>query len=167
MGEFWIFIFNVNLTNCSNFFNIKKLKKKKKSPFHKPNSLYVWNRVSVEPILGIQMKSVEFFMIIFIKVLGGLGGTPPPPIHHFKSKQRPKNIWGSPWLCRLAFLLSEDDKTSELSHDWPTKGQTWNSESNYENISSTTLSHLLTKCQNSQKLETKLLFTYYEVLGLK
>jgi hypothetical protein len=44
-GEFWTFVPNVNLTNCSKFFDIKKIKLMffKKSPFHKPNSLYVWN----------------------------------------------------------------------------------------------------------------------------
>jgi hypothetical protein len=96
MGEFWLFISNVNLTNCSKFFfDIKKIKNKiKKSPFHKPNSLYVWNGVSVEPILGIQMKSVEFFMIIFIKVLGGLGGTPPPPQFIILSQNKGQKIFG-------------------------------------------------------------------------
>jgi hypothetical protein len=69
-------------------------------------------------ILGIQKKSFGFFMIIFIKVLGGLGGTP-QNIHHFKSKQRPK-IFGEPMTLQIGFLLSED-KTSELSHDWPLK----------------------------------------------
>jgi hypothetical protein len=35
MGEFWIFVSNVNLTNCSKFFDIKKFKNKIKIPFSK------------------------------------------------------------------------------------------------------------------------------------